>query len=186
MRIEELVGQNVARYRACAELTQAQLGEHLARYLGRPWPRQTVSQAEHGERSFTAADVASLAAVLKVSVLDLFLPENPARSPEIAISPDSTPLHAGLYSAAIAGGGAISLDHMTSATMLSSATRKLRDATADAMQAVESVSNMVDTWKMLGEQAEQQPAGQGDGEPGGDEPLKDLGQEPSKRRKSRA
>src|SRR5215467_10337390 len=56
MRVEEAIGRQVARLRAQRQLSLADLGEALGRYLGKPWSRQAVHQAERGQRSFTAAE----------------------------------------------------------------------------------------------------------------------------------
>ncbi|MBB6437210.1 helix-turn-helix transcriptional regulator [Streptomyces candidus] len=73
MRIEEVIGANVARLRDGKELSQSQLGEALAEHLGKPWSRQAVSAAEKGRRAFTAADLLALSRTLDVSVPTLFL-----------------------------------------------------------------------------------------------------------------
>ena len=72
MRVEEAVGQQVARLRAQRQMSLADLGEALGRYLGRPWSRQAVHQAERGQRAFTAAELTALALVLDTSVPALF------------------------------------------------------------------------------------------------------------------
>ncbi len=72
MRVEEAVGQQVARLRAQRRLSLADLGEALGRYLGKPWSRQAVHQAERGQRAFTAAELTALALVLDTSVPALF------------------------------------------------------------------------------------------------------------------
>jgi transcriptional regulator with XRE-family HTH domain len=72
MRVEEAVGQQVARLRAQRQLSLADLGEALGRYLGKPWSRQAVHQAERGQRAFTAAELTALALVLDTSVPALF------------------------------------------------------------------------------------------------------------------
>lgn len=74
MRLEEAIGRNVARLREVSGLSQAQLGDALAGYLGKPWSRQAVSAAEKGRRAFTAAELVSLALVLKTSLDLLMLP----------------------------------------------------------------------------------------------------------------
>ena len=68
MRVEEAVGQQVARLRVQRQLSLADLGEALGRYLGRPWSRQAVHQAERGQRAFTAAELTALALVLDTSL----------------------------------------------------------------------------------------------------------------------
>ena len=76
MRVEEAVGRQVARLRVQRELSLADLGEALGRYLGKPWSRQAVHQAERGQRSFTAAELTALALVLDTSVQALFRAES--------------------------------------------------------------------------------------------------------------
>jgi transcriptional regulator with XRE-family HTH domain len=72
MRVEEVIGRQVARLRAQRQLSLTDLGEALGRYLGRPWSRQAVHQAERGQRSFTAAELTALALALDTSVQVLF------------------------------------------------------------------------------------------------------------------
>lgn len=75
MKIEEAIGANMARLREEAGLSQKQLGEALGAYLGKTWTRQAVSAAEKGRRAFTAAELVSLALVLRTSMdFLLFLP----------------------------------------------------------------------------------------------------------------
>lgn len=80
MRIEEIVGHNVRVAREAAGLTQEELGKKLEQLLGREWPRQTVSTAEKGGRSFTANEVLAISLVTRVSVASLFNPPLAARS----------------------------------------------------------------------------------------------------------
>lgn len=80
MRIEEIVGHNVREAREAAGLTQEELGKKLENLLGREWPRQTVSAAEKGGRSFTANEMLAISLVTKVSVGSLFNPPLQARS----------------------------------------------------------------------------------------------------------
>jgi len=49
--------RQIAHLRAQRQLSLTDLGEALGRYLGRPWSRQAVHQAERGQRSFTAAEL---------------------------------------------------------------------------------------------------------------------------------
>jgi transcriptional regulator with XRE-family HTH domain len=76
MRVEEAIGRQVARLRAQRQLSLADLGEALGRYLGKPWSRQAVYQAERGQRSFTAAELTALALTLDTSVQALFRAES--------------------------------------------------------------------------------------------------------------
>lgn len=79
MRIEEIVGRNVRDAREATGLTQEELGKRLEDLVGREWPRQTVSTAEKGGRSFTASELLALSLVTKVSVAGLFTPPVQAR-----------------------------------------------------------------------------------------------------------
>lgn len=74
MTPEELVGQRITQIRDRVGLTQQQLGEAIGELLGRPWPRQTVSAAEKGKRSFTAAELVAIAQVLDTWPGRLFIP----------------------------------------------------------------------------------------------------------------
>jgi transcriptional regulator with XRE-family HTH domain len=76
MRVEEAIGRQIAHLRAQRQLSLADLGEALGRYLGKPWSRQAVHQAERGQRSFTAAELAALALVLDTAVQALFRAED--------------------------------------------------------------------------------------------------------------
>src|SRR6202050_5916696 len=76
MRVEEAIGRQIAHLRAQRQRPQAGLGEALARYLGKPWSRQAVHQAERGQRSFTAAELTALALVLDTAVQALFRAED--------------------------------------------------------------------------------------------------------------
>jgi transcriptional regulator with XRE-family HTH domain len=73
MRVEAAIGKQIARLRETREMSLTQLGEAVGRYLGRPWSRQAVHQAERGRRAFTAAELAALALALDTSVPTLFL-----------------------------------------------------------------------------------------------------------------
>jgi len=75
MRVEEAIGRQIAHRRAQRQLSLADLGEALGRYLGKPWSRQAVHQAERGQRSFTAAELTALALVLDTSIQALFRAE---------------------------------------------------------------------------------------------------------------
>ena len=73
MRVETAIGNQIARLRETRQMSLTQLGEALGRYLGRPWSRQAVHQAERGRRAFTAAELAAFALALDTSVPALFL-----------------------------------------------------------------------------------------------------------------
>jgi len=76
MRVEEAIGRQIAHLRTQRQLSLADLGESLGRYLGKPWSWQAVHQAERGQRSFTAAELTALALVLDTSVQALFRAED--------------------------------------------------------------------------------------------------------------
>jgi transcriptional regulator with XRE-family HTH domain len=89
MRVEEAIGRQIARLRAQRQVSLADLGEALGEYLGKPWSRQAVHQAERGQRSFTAAELTALALALDTSVPALFRAEdNQIELPGRAVSPD--------------------------------------------------------------------------------------------------
>ncbi len=73
MQVEVAIGQQVARLRTGRGMSLTQLGEAVGRYLGRPWSRQAVHQAERGRRAFTAAELTALALALDTSVPALFI-----------------------------------------------------------------------------------------------------------------
>ena len=84
MRIEDVIGYRIAESREQAGLTLAALGQALGELLGRPWPRQTVSTAEKGRRSFTSAELVALAIALEVPVGRLLTPPIEAESVSLA------------------------------------------------------------------------------------------------------
>ena len=89
MRVEEVIGRQIARLRAQRQLSLTDLGQALGRYLGRPWSRQAVHQAERGQRSFTAAELTALALALDTSVQVLFRAETAQiELPGVAVSPE--------------------------------------------------------------------------------------------------
>src|SRR5580693_4455636 len=73
MRVEVAIGQQIAHLREARQMSLTQLGQAMGRYLGKPWSRQAVHQAERGRRAFTAAELAALALALDTSVPALFL-----------------------------------------------------------------------------------------------------------------
>ncbi len=87
MRVEEVIGRQIARLRAQRQMSLTDLGGALEPYLGRPWSRQAVHQAERGQRAFTAAELTSLALALDTSVQVLFRAEDgPVGLPGRAVS----------------------------------------------------------------------------------------------------
>jgi 8-oxo-dGTP diphosphatase len=92
VRIEQAVGSRVRERRDALGLSQAQLGERLGDLLGRPWPRQAVSSAEKGERSFGVAELVAFAAALDTTVNDLIKP--PGSEESVALGGAALPLRA--------------------------------------------------------------------------------------------
>jgi transcriptional regulator with XRE-family HTH domain len=74
VRIEDVIGYWITKGREETGMTQGQIGEELGRYLEKPWPRQAVSAAEKGRRSFTAAELVAFSAVLGCNVETLLQP----------------------------------------------------------------------------------------------------------------
>jgi hypothetical protein len=70
MKVEELIGAKVKEARGSR--TQAEVGKAMGKYLGKPWSNMVVSLAETGRRSFTAAELVALAAVLRKPVAWFF------------------------------------------------------------------------------------------------------------------
>lgn len=75
--LEQVIGQNVAKHRKRREWNQTELGAFMEQQLGKPWQRQRVWAVENGKSTFGAADLCALAAVLDVTVSDLFTAQEP-------------------------------------------------------------------------------------------------------------
>ncbi len=74
MDSERAVGQTIRDLREQRGMSQAELGRALGDELDRPWPRQTVSQAEAGRRAFPVRELVAVAGVLGVPITDLVAP----------------------------------------------------------------------------------------------------------------
>lgn len=86
MQVETAIGNQIARLRQSRQMSLTQLGEALGGYLGRPWSRQAVHQAERGRRSFTAAELIALALALGTSVPALLVADGqPVELPGAAV-----------------------------------------------------------------------------------------------------
>lgn len=70
-KLQEVIGQNVARFRQQRGLNQRQLGDLMEQYTGQKWERQSVWSAERGQRAWAAADLVGLARALDVTIGDL-------------------------------------------------------------------------------------------------------------------
>ena len=87
MQVEAAIGEQIARLREARQMSLTQLGQALGRYLGKPWSRQAVHQAERGRRAFTAAELAAIALVLDTSIPALFRSDGgPIELPGTAVS----------------------------------------------------------------------------------------------------
>jgi transcriptional regulator with XRE-family HTH domain len=87
MQVEAAIGEQIARLREARQMSLTQLGRALGRYLGKPWSRQAVHQAERGRRAFTAAELAAIALALDTSIPALFLSDSgPIELPGTAVS----------------------------------------------------------------------------------------------------
>jgi transcriptional regulator with XRE-family HTH domain len=84
VRVEEIIGYRIRRRREAMELSQEQLGQRIGELLGREWPRQAISAAEKGKRSFAASELLAIAHVLGVSVGRLLSPPAETESIELA------------------------------------------------------------------------------------------------------
>lgn len=74
MKIEKIIGYWLVQGRTELGLTQADVGERLGEYLGKPWARQSISAAEKGDRAFTAAELVAFAMVFGSTVETLIEP----------------------------------------------------------------------------------------------------------------
>lgn len=81
--VEAVIAYNVRARRLQLGISQADLGEKIAGYTGKPWARQTVSTMEQGRRAFVAAEVVALAQILRGRPEDLFAPPPQAGWPEV-------------------------------------------------------------------------------------------------------
>ncbi len=87
MQVEAAIGEQIARLREARQMSLTQLGQAMGRYLGKPWSRQAVHQAERGRRAFTAAELAAIALALDTSIPALFLADSgPIELPGTAVS----------------------------------------------------------------------------------------------------
>lgn len=80
MEPQQLVGRRLAEIRESRGMSQADLGQELGKLLKRPWPRQTVSAAEKGERAFTATELLALAWILETPVEQFLIAPSDVRA----------------------------------------------------------------------------------------------------------
>lgn len=96
--VGQVIGWNLRR-RRIGRWTQPEFGRQLGRVLPKPWPAQTVSSAEKGERAFAAAELVAIAHLLEVPVAALFSPPLPVQS--VTVTDELTvPAYALHYNAA--------------------------------------------------------------------------------------
>jgi transcriptional regulator with XRE-family HTH domain len=67
----EVVGRNVRTVREEVGFSQTELGGAIEDYLGRPWPKQVVSQLEKGRRLLDTDELVAVARTLKIPVVQL-------------------------------------------------------------------------------------------------------------------
>lgn len=77
--IEEVIGWNL-RERRATKWTQPQFGQLIGTVLPKPWPAQTVSSAEKGQRAFAIAELGAIAHLLEVPMVALLNPPLPVQS----------------------------------------------------------------------------------------------------------
>lgn len=68
MTVNVLIGKRISYLRVRLKESGAKFGKRLAPYLGEPWSRQTVWEAENGQRDFRMEEVLALAEAGKVTV----------------------------------------------------------------------------------------------------------------------
>lgn len=83
MTVEKIVGRRVAKLREAKDMSQAELGQLLGDYLGKPWQRQAVWSAEQGKRALTAAELFALSYILRTPIGELFRPPPEVESFEL-------------------------------------------------------------------------------------------------------
>ncbi len=70
--INQLIGERIKQLRTRKRLSGAAFGARLGPYLGAPgWSRQTVHEAEKGEREFRISELVALALAANVQIHDL-------------------------------------------------------------------------------------------------------------------
>ncbi len=73
MSINDLVGTRIRYLRGRLKESGDRFGQRLEPYLGKPWSRQTVWEAENGKREFRIEEVFALAQAAKVTVQFFFV-----------------------------------------------------------------------------------------------------------------
>lgn len=76
MKIEQVVGKNLAKLRQVWPMSQSELSNRISEKTGKYWSRSVISAAESGDRAFTVRDLVMLALVFEVPVTTLLLPPN--------------------------------------------------------------------------------------------------------------
>lgn len=76
MTIEQVIGRQIQELRLKLDppAPQAEVGRRLGQYLAKPWPRQSVSHAEAGNRAFTAVELVAFSSVFGVPIAELLKP----------------------------------------------------------------------------------------------------------------
>lgn len=110
--LDKVVGAHLLRARTRMQKTQKDFGDLLGGVLDRPWPAQTMSLAEKGQRPFSASEIVAIAHLTGDSVGTLLTPdsshEDIAVSGKLTLSP--VELIAAINLAGIKAGGTEGLD----------------------------------------------------------------------------
>ena len=95
--LSQVVADNIATYRQLRTLTQDQV-TYAMRDMGHNWTRAALSEVERGGRHVNPDEIASLALILGVGLLDLLDPMGPLRTTALHgdIAVGATGLDAGL------------------------------------------------------------------------------------------
>jgi len=101
LKIEDVIGANIADARKRRGITQADLGIKLGELLGDGWLRQAVWSAERGKRAFTAVELIAFARTLDTTVQALLTP--PIQVREIEMPTGVLITHADLFNVSLPG-----------------------------------------------------------------------------------
>jgi transcriptional regulator with XRE-family HTH domain len=74
MTVNQLIGERIRKWRTTKKMSGAAFGARLGPYLGGDppgWSRQTVYEAEKGDRDFRITELVALALALNVQIHDL-------------------------------------------------------------------------------------------------------------------
>lgn len=81
LTLDQEIGNQITDAREEVRMSQSELGKRVGDYLGRAWPRQTVSQVERGERPLKAVEIVAICQILPVAPFTLLMPSAPVKLP---------------------------------------------------------------------------------------------------------